>query len=221
MLVARWPHGAGSSAAEACGRDASPQFTGNVALLSPFLLSSPQASTIRTICTTPVAGDVRFELHGQPLAILQSPDYTSVADASWQAGDALGVSALGADVAAFSGTLLTPLEVTGLGPPLQQTPVVIVHDAPLRVSWQPEARDGETMLVLIEVLQTGGSRDVRCTVADGDGQVTVDPRLLAPLVPAENATVHLVRSISSSTSSSNATIALDGEAWLSLPITIE
>ncbi len=141
---------------------------------------------------------------GQELAVLKSPDYKAASDAAWQAGDALQVSAQGADVEAFTGTLLAPQELTGLGPPLQQTPVVIAHDAPLLLSWQPEGKPGEEMYVAIDVLLNGGSRSVQCRVPDADGSVTVDPSLLAPLVPGTDAIIHLVRSLSTSASSANA-----------------
>ena len=169
----------------------------------------------------PNAGNVTLALHGMPLATLLSPDYAEITSATWNAGDALGVSAAGGDVAAFSGTLLTPAAVAGLSPAFGQDPVAIAHDADLRVVWTPDTNDGEIMQLQIDTIGTGGAPTVLCAVPDSAGSIVVDASLLAPLVSATSASIHLTRSITSSVAARNATVTLEGVLWLSAIATIQ
>jgi hypothetical protein len=169
----------------------------------------------------PVAGNVTVSLHGVPLAMLLSPDYAEIDTATWSPGDALGVSAAGGEVAAFSGTLVTPSMITGLSPALGQAPVTIAHDADFRISWTPEAKDGELMQLQIDSIESGGARVVLCAVLDTAGSVVVDASLLGPLAGAQSASIHFTRSITSNVSVSNANVALEGDLWLSSLATIQ
>jgi hypothetical protein len=174
----------------------------------------------------PVAGNVTIDLHGLPLATLLSPDYAPIDSATWQPGDDLGVSAAGGDVAAFSGTLATPAMVLGLSPPFGTAPVAIAHDADFRISWTPDGASGALMQLQIDSIESSGALEViLCTVQDSAGSIVVDASLLEPLVSAGNtstsASIHLTRSITSSVAAANASIALEGDLWLSDRATLQ
>ncbi len=92
---------------------------------------------------------------------------------SWQAGDAVSVSASGADVPPFDESVAFP-DTTTVSTPTATTPVSRAADLP--VAWTPFAR-GTVHLVITD--QTAAA--VVCSFPGGDGSGSVPAKVLAPL----------------------------------------
>jgi len=134
--------------------------------------------------------------------------YAPVGSQPWNPGDALRVSATGNQVHAFSGTLQTGSLLSGVTPSIGSAPLVIDHSQNFEVSWTPEGRENESVL-----LRLGAAPDVcYCTVPDSAAKVTVDSSLLSP---GGTSTISLERLVISTASSDNATITLIGAVELS------
>lgn len=168
------------------------------------------------------AGDVTITLMGSPLSTLIAPDYVEVKNATWSPGDVLGVSAPGGYVAAFSGSLETPIMISGVTPAFGSTAVTISSDADLRVSWTPEAKPGERMQLQIDFTADANPPTfILCAVPDSAGAVLVDASLLARFPTATTGGIHLTRSITSNALGANVDVALVGEVWLDSPATVK
>jgi hypothetical protein len=140
--------------------------------------------------------------------------YAPVGSQPWNPGDALRVSATGNQVHAFSGTLQTGSLLSGVTPSIGSAPLVIDHSQNFEVSWTPEGRENESVL-----LRLGAAPDVcYCTVPDSDAKVTVDSSLLSP---GGTSTISLERLVISTASSDNATITLIGAVELSGEVTFQ
>jgi hypothetical protein len=175
----------------------------------------------------PTAGNITIERGGAPFATFPAPvspqsSYSAIVDAMWDAGDSLDVSATGGEVDPFSGTLETPTLPSGVSPAFGPDSFVITRSSNLRVSWTPDARDGETIQFGISVgSTTNGVAGVACAVPDSDGFVVVDASLLGPLAVGPNASVYLTRVLTSVVSAPNAIITLNGESSISGPATVQ
>jgi hypothetical protein len=168
----------------------------------------------------PTAGNVMIARGGSTLGTLLAPAYAEVTGATWSPGDVLGVSAAGADVAPFSGTLRAPGTFAPLDPPLGSGGLTLPRTTPFRVSWNPESFPTEQVQLVIEQIQNGDATVIECLTSDADAEVQVDPILLAMLT-AGAASVHLIRTITTYADAPNAMIALVGNLWLDGPITVQ
>ena len=140
--------------------------------------------------------------------------YAPVGSQPWNPGDALRVSATGNQVHAFSGTLQTGSLFSGVTPSIGSAPLVIDHSQNFEVSWTPEGRDNESVL-----LRLGSVPDFcYCTVPDSAAKVIVDSSLLSP---GGTSTITLERLVISTASSDNATITLIGAVELSGEVTFQ
>jgi hypothetical protein len=112
----------------------------------------------------------------------------------------------------FVGTLRTPALWSGVMPPLGPTPVAVDRAQDFVVSWIPEGQSDESVLLDLDQFRSDTIVSCICTVPDASAQVTVDHSLLG-LFGTEQLSGHigLVRTITSTTSSGNATIDLAGE----------
>jgi hypothetical protein len=204
-----------------------------------YVGASPPANPLVTTCETTVgsccwqttalagpgpgppnanAGNVTIDLNQLPLATLIAPssggNYTESDNATWGAGDPLGVSAAGGAVAAFSGILHTPAAISGLNPAFGTTPVAIALGSDFQVSWTPEGKEGEVMILEM-------SPQIFCSVPDSAGSVMVDASLFAALGSSTMGDISLVRVIASNLSAANATISLRGYFTLDVPAIYE
>jgi hypothetical protein len=172
----------------------------------------------------PNAGNVTIDLNQRLFATLTAPNYTESNNVTWGAGDRLGVSAAGGAVAAFSGILDTTAAISGVNPAFGTTPVAVALASGFQVSWTPEGKEGEVMLLDIFYPASGWPIQIECSVPDSAGSVVVDASVLAPLAAplassTSTADISLTRSITSNISAANATISLGGYFELDMPAT--
>ena len=152
---------------------------------------------------------------GPSLAVLSMPaaadgdrPYAGTPGVAWTPGDVLGVAATGAagGVGAFSGGLVTAALVANLQPPILEPsskPVLVPRTEPLVLSWTPEGKAGET--VMLRIAQTVSEDSfVQCTCIgpDAPGTMTVPVSMLSRYVPTASApgttSAFFTRSIASS-----------------------
>jgi hypothetical protein len=195
-----------------------PTSTGPFCGRDPVTVGSCCAGT--TVIATPVpstvqlsAGDVTVSDRGAPVATLRAPDYAGV-NAPWDPGDMLAVSAPGGNVAAFAGSLMTPVDIAGVTPAFDSPPVSIPSVGDFAVAWTPDGRDDVKMRVLIEGLGASTSVAITCEVPDASGAVVVDASLIARVPASAKGGIHLIRSIMSNASGANVEVSLIGETWL-------
>lgn len=186
----------------------------------PLALPSPGCSCVHGIGGTPTnpAGTVSLESPtGATLSSLTT-NYTMPSQ-PWTLGTALEVSATGSDkVNAFSGTLRTALQPSGLTPSLGKTRLSIPADQDFKLSWAPGDSPGDLMVVTI------AESDSSCTCAarDSAGSVTFGSSSLMELAPETSATILVTRMTTSTACSGDATpIALVGEATVSGSVKLE
>jgi hypothetical protein len=169
-----------------------------------------------------LAGNVTVTRDGSSIATLAAPDYPEIDDAMWSPGDVLGVSAPGGNIAAFSGSFETPNMISGVTPAFGSAPVAIPAGADFRITWAAEGKDGEQMLLQIDLVGTGSSPDlILCAVPDAAGGVVVDAGLISKTASTASGSIHLTRSLVSHVVGANVTVALVGEAWLDALATVE
>jgi hypothetical protein len=104
--------------------------------------------------------------------------YTAVTSAQtpslvWAPGDTLSVSAVGASVAAFSGSVIAPSKLAGLTPPIT---AAVTRSRGWTISWTPDSRSGE--VVWLGVSAGGSIGEIECSVPDSVGTLTVASSLL-------------------------------------------
>jgi hypothetical protein len=85
----------------------------------------------------------------------------------WRPGDALSVSATGAEIGAFT------VSAPGLAPPSVQVPSPIVRAHDVTITWQPDT-NAETFTFSVS---NGVGATVACLVPDAAGTVTIDASL--------------------------------------------
>jgi hypothetical protein len=135
------------------------------------------------------AGTLTIALGGTPFASLtydaQQMQYSTFvatdppAMTSWSGGDVLQVSASGATVQAFSGSVVMPAPLQGLSVSPTVVPTISLSKD-WSVTWTPGP--GSTSKVM--VLLFGGGGEVKCVVDEGAGSVTVPATLLGRLQPS-------------------------------------
>jgi hypothetical protein len=97
---------------------------------------------------------------------------------TWNAGDALQVSASGGTVQAFSGSVAMPAELAGLSVKPNTSPTVNLS-TDFAVTWTP----GQGASKVTLRLYAGNATEVKCVVDDTSGAVTVPAALLGRLSP--------------------------------------
>ncbi len=106
-------------------------------------------------------------------------DYAYVDASPWSAGDTLDVTAAGASVTAFTGTLHAGSRLSGVSPSLGAGPLIIPHDHDFEVSWAPDSVTGETVLVGLRQVALDSLVDCFCAAPDEAGSLTMPAGLLA------------------------------------------
>jgi hypothetical protein len=126
----------------------------------------------------------------------------------WTAGDTLSVSANGATVDAFTGSLVTVVDLAGVTPALSlKTATDIPLASPLVVSWT--AGTATTVRVtLIAAKGTAGDGVISCSVDDSAGTVTVPTALLSKLTTGDTGVLSLVRQEVNTATGNNVTVQL-------------
>jgi hypothetical protein len=138
--------------------------------------------------------------------------YPDADSGAWNPGDALRVSASGGEVAPFSGTLQTGALLSGVTPAIGTTPLVIDRTQDLQVSWTPEGRAGENVLLAVQQFTASGGLTCYCEAADPAGRVTVSATLLGQFDTQQpSGRIRVERLITSTAPCANATIDLVGE----------
>jgi len=151
--------------------------------------------------------------------------YWLVDSQSWNPGDALTVSATGNQVHAFTGTLQTGSLLAGVVPLIGPAPVVVDLTQDFEVSWTPEGRSNEIVLLMLQ----GLGLTCYCIVPDSAAHVTVDASIVNAFGNAYytgysapgSGRILLDRLITTSASSDNASIALIGEVAMSGDVTFQ
>jgi hypothetical protein len=122
---------------------------------------------------------------------------------TWNGGDTLSVSAPGATIDSFSGTVKAPNAIAGLSS-LTAIPV-----AGWTVTWTPDTLSGETMEVaVVDNTNSVDYGEASCSVPDSAGTVTLSSALLSHFKSGDTASVQVNRSAGSAVSSGNAAVHL-------------
>jgi len=122
----------------------------------------------------------------------------------WNPGDMLSISAAGATVQAFTGSLTTVDDFAGVMPALSTTATNVPLSANLAISWT--AGNGTNVTTLLAVK----SGTITCQVSDSAGAVSVPSALLGKLTTGQEGVLTLSRSTSSTVTGPNATVTLIG-----------
>jgi hypothetical protein len=138
---------------------------------------------------------------------------------TWTPGDTLAVSAAGDTVHAFTGNLVTVVDIAGSNPALSSTgaAVTISRSADFTLSWTPGPGPTDAMYFTILALVTGasGGGSITCRGVDSDGQFVVDKTLLANLAVGDSAILSLQRTSSSTVVNDNTTLVLTSDTVVS------
>jgi hypothetical protein len=137
-------------------------------------------------------------------------NYAIATSQPYDAGAALGVSAPGNAVGAFAGTLQTPQQLSGVSPALASGAVTIDTTHELTVTWTPEGRANETVVLVLEGLTTDlNLTTCFCNASDFAGSLVVDAGVMGQFQPT-NGTIMIERILTTTTSADDATITLVG-----------
>ena len=150
-----------------------------------------------------------FVVQSWDLGGFPAGNYGDVSSLPWKPGDALSVVATGDAVHAFSGALQVPALLSGVTPVLGQAVLIIDRTQDFTVTWNPEGRARESMLLILQQ-STHPTTTCYCTAPDAAAALTVDASLLSPF-SAQDCQMILERLVASTASSDNATITLIGE----------
>jgi hypothetical protein len=162
----------GGTPSGSCCYEPPPSSTGGV----PTLVS---AGGITVVDSGATIGTLTFT---SGYYILSGPTSTF----TWKPGDSLTVSAAGATVDSFSETVTAPGTISGLNPTLSTTPTDITLSSNWSLSWTPDARGGETMIVALTD-ETVANGEISCSVQDSAGTVTLPATLLGNFTPGHMA----------------------------------
>jgi hypothetical protein len=156
----------------------------------------------------PSAGDITFTNTTGDTAVL-SPPYTS-ASLAWNPGDVLQVSAAGADIGAFTASIHTPPAIAGINPSFDTLQTLSASSA-LTVAWTAGS-DASAQVVL--TLTASSANDtvgtITCAAKDSAGQVVVDASLMGHFAAGQDATLSLLRTVTTAGSSANAATYVTG-----------
>lgn len=126
----------------------------------------------------------------------------------WTPGDTLAVSAAGATVDAFTGNLVTVVDLAGITPALSlKTATNVPLATALVVSWT--AGTATTVRVtLLAAKGTAGDGLISCSVDDSAGTVTVPTALLSKLTTGDNGVLSLTRQSVNMATGANVSVQL-------------
>ena len=165
--------------------------------------------------TAESAGPVAINDGSSALATLTFTDAGSYSVASsgqlaWTSGDTLSVSAAGATVDEFSGSITVPNAVSGLSPALSSSsPPGVPVSMDLHVSWTPDTTAGESFdIALID----GAKGVIHCYTTDAAASLTVSSSLLSHFSSGDSVTLGVARSGAATPTCANASVQLTAEA---------
>lgn len=126
----------------------------------------------------------------------------------WTQGDTLAVSAAGATVDAFTGNLVTVVDLAGVTPVLSlKTATTVPITSPLVVSWTP----GTATTVRVTLIAAKGTVEdgsISCSVNDSAGTVTVPTAFLSKLTTGDTGVISLTRQAVSQATGNNVSVQL-------------
>jgi hypothetical protein len=217
------PAAAGCSCAQAAVVVGLPPFSPGPGSAGPVTLSSTGGgSPLATLTPGSGGGGIEASIRGNDgswglssaleswdLGALPAGSYADVPSLPWNPGDDLLVVAAGDAVHAFSGTLQVPALLSGVTPVLGEAPLVIDRTQDFSITWTPEWRANESMLLILRQW-TQPATICYCTAPDAAATLTVGASLLSQF-STQQGQLSLERLITSTASSDNATITLIGE----------
>ncbi len=122
----------------------------------------------------------------------------------WNPGDMLSISASGATVQAFTGSLTSVDDLAGVMPALSTTAHPVPLGSDLAISWTVGNGTNVTTLLAVK------SGTITCQVSDSAGTVSVPSALLGKLTTGQEGVLTLSRSTSTKVTGPNATVTLIG-----------
>jgi hypothetical protein len=173
--------------------------------------------------TAESAGTITINDGSSALATLNFSDagsyYASSSSLAWSAGDTLSISATGATVDAFSGSVKVPSAVSGLSPALSSSsPPAVSASADLHISWTPDTTAGESFdIALID----GAKGVIHCYTNDAAASLTVSSSLLSHFSPGDSVTFGVARAGAAAPTCANASVQLTTEIFNSGLLTMQ
>lgn len=203
-------------------------------LVLPFLGSCTADNEVVAGCcyapTTPLrgassalAGDIQVDPGGGMPALslvgnLQS-GYALQSATLWTPGDVLRVTASGAAVQSFAGSLQTVAPLEGVAPPSLTAPATttaIDRSQDFSIQWTSGFVAGDQVMLWFE---TTASWIIACTVADAAGNLSVPSSLLQNVAAGDSAIMNLDRFSTTVVTANNATVILEGISGISASAT--
>jgi len=195
-------------------------------MVLPFLGScTPDNEVVAGCCyasTTPSrgassvsAGTVQVNAGGAAQGVSLYPQYGYALQSAslWAPGQVLQVSATGAAVQAFAGSLQTVMPLEGVAPLVAGGPATMIDRAQdFSVQWTPSSVAGDQVMLWFE---TTSSWIIACTADDAAGTLRVPSDLLQNVAAGDTAIVNFDRFSTTVVSVSNATVTLEGVTGLS------
>jgi hypothetical protein len=173
----------------------------------------PATTTTGGTPTLVSAGNITVADNGSTLGTLTFastpiPGYTPLSSTTtstltWASGDSLTVTAAGATVDAFNGTVKAPGLISGVNPALSST-MTIPLTSSWSVSWTPDTQSGESMIV--NLLDDTLHSAITCTAQDSAGTVSFPASLLSHFTSTDSARVALSRSAATAPSDGNTAV---------------
>jgi hypothetical protein len=128
---------------------------------------------------------------------------------SWNAGDTISVSASGATVDAFNGSVQIPGAMVGLTPVFSRTsPLAVALSSNLVISWTPDSAAGERVNI---DLDDGTNGYIYCSTTDVSGSVSVSSSLLSHFSSGDTADIGIARIASATPADANTSVTLIAE----------
>jgi hypothetical protein len=126
----------------------------------------------------------------------------------WTAGDTLAVSAAGATVDAFTGNLVTVVDLAGVTPTLSlKTATTVPLAAPFVVSWTPGTATS-VRVTLIAAKGTAEDGSISCSVDDSAGTVSFPMALLSKITTGDTGVLSLTRQSVNQATGNNVSVQL-------------
>jgi hypothetical protein len=144
---------------------------------------------------------------------LTPPDYHQTPfPLTWTGGDLLDVTAVGADIHAFSGPLQTATDFLGVSPALTLGTMTVDHTAAFNITWTAENKVGELgVLIMSGVNGSALVGSILCVVPEGGGAINVDATLVGKFSAGNTMSVILERAVPNIISTDdNAAVYLSG-----------
>jgi hypothetical protein len=112
--------------------------------------------------------------------------------AGWMPGDTLQVTAAGATVPAFSGSVVAPAALENVTPSVYAPTISLSAD--WTVTWTPSPTTPSMIVFALTAAETAASTDyVKCVLDDAAGTLTVPAALLGHLKPVSFTSITLAR----------------------------